>query len=650
MDTGAPNAQNAQVEQRAAAIRQLVADIAKLSRTDVPRQAFFKEFIVRAVRAIDAQGGAIWIGRQGRFNLIAEVDLESSQFATNAQQHDGIRSALGWVEEHGRALIIAPMGPEGPDDAEASGIANLTPMPFFYVPIRAGEKVVGILQVWQRPGRDPRHFRAFVEFLIQVALYAESFLESRQLDTVVRETQRLEQLLLLTERLASSESSEALALQAANLGRELVGADRLTVLALRGRECRTLATSGQGRVERRSELVRAIEQLARASAQGGAARAYRRPAPGEDVPAAVQRHFAASTLDMAVVMPLRHGERTVGAAVAEYSKADKRPNDQDLAALESLARQVGPALAGRLDAERLPLRRTARLLAALRPDRGRWRLLALLAVAALVAAAAVAPVQTDINGHCSVWPVDRAVVVAREGGRVAEVLVAEGQKVAIGQPLVHLENAALTAALAIARRDVDRCRAEAQQHEAAGDESARLLAEGAARKAEAEVAFLEARVRELTLYAPAAGTVVTRNPGGLLGSELKRGEKALDVADLGRWEVAVEVNEADLLDLEESIRREAASGGATVEFLLASQHGRTLVARVSSPAQIAPAARPASSGRNVFLVRAEIPAEQLAGVDLRVGYEGQAHIAGRKKSFLRAAVDPLVNRIRMAMF
>jgi biotin carboxyl carrier protein len=639
-----------QVQQTAAAIRQMVADIAKLARTDVPRQAFFKEFIVRAVRAIDAQGGAVWIGRDGRFNLIADVDLESSQFSASARQHEGIRAALRWVEEHGRALIIAPMGPEGPDDPEASGIANLTPMPFFYVPIKAAGRVVGVLQVWQRPGRDPRHFRAFVEFLIQVALYAEGFLESRQLDTVVRETQRLEQMLLLTERLAAAESAEVLALQAANLGRELVSADRLTVLAAQGRACRTLATSGQARVERRSELVRTIEQLAATAAEAGAAKAYRRPAEGDDVPAAVRQHFAASTLDMAVVMPLRHGERIVGTLVAEYARAGDRPNDEDLAALESMSRQTGPALASRLESERLPLRRTVRLLAALRPERGRLKLMVVVAAAVFIAAAALVPVETEIAAPCSVWPVERGGVVATEGGTVAEVLVTEGQAVEAGQPMVRLKNQTLEAALSIAIRDVARAEAEARQAEAAGDVSAKLVAEGTVRKAESEVAFLRGRVGELTLCAPMPGTVVTRDPGALLGTEIKRGQRVLDIADLGRWEVAVDINESDLLDVEESIRANADRGGAHVEFLLAAQSGRPMNVRADASARIAPAAKPTASGRNVFTMRVEIPPGERDGADLRLGYEGKARIAGPTKSWLRSMTDPLVNRIRMAMF
>ena len=102
----------------------------------------------------------------------------------------------------------------------------------------------------------------------------------------------------------------------------------------------------------------------------------------------------------------------------------------------------------------------------------------------------------------------------------------------------------------------------ALRHEASGDESARIIAANAVGNAEDEVAFLEARVAELTLYAPMAGTIVTSNPRARLGDQLDLGEKVLDVADLKTWELLIEVPEADIVDLERSIAASAEAGGA----------------------------------------------------------------------------------------
>ncbi|MBN2584885.1 MAG: GAF domain-containing protein [Planctomycetes bacterium] len=639
---------DAQVRQTAEAIRRLVSEIAQLASTDIPRQAFFGAFIQRAVRAIDAMGGAVWIGRQGRFNLVADVDLDSSRFAANSNQRDAIRAALRWVAEHGRSLIIAPMGPDWMDDQGAAGIPNHTPMPFFYVPVRHDDHVVGVVQVWQRPGRDPKSYRGFMEFLIAVAQHAESYLESRHLESVVRERQRLENLLLVTERIGAAESSNDLAVQLVNLGRELVAADRLTLLVCEGRQCRAEAVSGQPRVQRRSETVQAIEDLGRAAVVARDARAFRRPNPGQDASRVCRQYFMNSKYDLIVMMPLKVRDQVAAVIAAEYPAADGHPTDEDLAALESLARQVGPALDRLRQQESLPLRRTARLLASLRPERRNRRLVVAVVLAAIAIAAAVVPIRTDVEGRCTVWPVNRAVVVAHEEGRIAEVLVTEGQRVEVGQPLVRLENPALQTQWAVAQRDVEKWQAEAQSREAEGDPSGAQIASIRADKAAGEVAYLRTRIDALLLRSPIGGSVVTPEPQSNVGRVLARGDTILNVAALEAWEVAVEVPEHSLPSLQKAI---AAAGpeGLPVEFVLAARPDRALAARIASADDISQVAR-TTAGKNVFLVRAGIDPAEAAEADLRIGYEGRARIAGPERSALGALFGPFVDYLRLALF
>jgi multidrug resistance efflux pump len=198
-------------------------------------------------------------------------------------------------------------------------------------------------------------------------------------------------------------------------------------------------------------------------------------------------------------------------------------------------------------------------------------------------------------------------------------------------------------------REVDRRRAEAQRCEAAGDPSAASIAAIGAEKAQGEVAYLRKRIAELTLRSPISGTMVTPDAESRVGDVLKRGQRILDVADLRRWEVVIQVPEADLRPLEQTIQAAAERSGPVVEFVLAAQSQRVLRARIESVSQISPAARPVA-GKNVFLVRATIPEDQLEGMPLRVGYEGRARIEGPRKSVLRAAVDPFIDFLRMATF
>ena len=65
------------------------------------------------------------------------------------------------------------------------------------------------------------------------------------------------------------------------------------------------------------------------------------------------------------------------------------------------------------------------------------------------------------------WPVKRADLSFRTGGRVAEVLVKEGDQVKTGQPLVKLQDAEVKAALAAAQAELKRLQAGTRAEEIA---------------------------------------------------------------------------------------------------------------------------------------------------------------------------------------
>ncbi len=85
-----------------------------------------------------------------------------------------------------------------------------------------------------------------------------------------------------------------------------------------------------------------------------------------------------------------------------------------------------------------------------------------------------------------VVPVKRADLAFRSSGRVAQVLVAEGDKVKAGQPLVKLQDAELRAALTAAQAELKRAQTGARP-----EEIAQVQANIAAAKAQLELAQAE---------------------------------------------------------------------------------------------------------------------------------------------------------------
>ncbi|MCK6478958.1 MAG: HlyD family efflux transporter periplasmic adaptor subunit [Planctomycetes bacterium] len=153
---------------------------------------------------------------------------------------------------------------------------------------------------------------------------------------------------------------------------------------------------------------------------------------------------------------------------------------------------------------------------------------------ALLLAAILVPWTRTTGAAAPAEPARVAEVRSPLRGRIAEVLVAEGDDVAEGAPLLRIEAPVEAAEAVVERENATRLRREALGAHSSGDaaraagledraEAARLKAEGA-----------EARLAKSLLPSPLAGTVLTRRAGELAGSPVTRNASILRVGDLGR--------------------------------------------------------------------------------------------------------------------
>jgi len=103
---------------------------------------------------------------------------------------------------------------------------------------------------------------------------------------------------------------------------------------------------------------------------------------------------------------------------------------------------------------------------------------------------AAAPKKSSLGGASAqgyVTPVRRADLSFRTGGRVAQVLVKEGDPVKAGQPLVKLQDAELKAALASAQADLKRLQAGSRAEEIAAAQANLDVANGQVKAAQNDV-------------------------------------------------------------------------------------------------------------------------------------------------------------------
>jgi RND family efflux transporter MFP subunit len=225
----------------------------------------------------------------------------------------------------------------------------------------------------------------------------------------------------------------------------------------------------------------------------------------------------------------------------------------------------------------------------------------------------------------------RAILAFERPGRVTNVAVDAGDRVATGMPLARLDDAVLEAELRSARAaaaaervDADFAASELQRARELGDtiaqsERDRWSSEMAAREARAargnaEVARLEAMLAQGVLRAPFPGTVVARHV--TLGSHAATGAAAFELVDLEALEVWLELPAAVAARAQDGDRvlLETGVAGASLELTLdtivpsAEPGTRTFRAIARFAGADAPGLRPGA------FVRAHLALGEAAGI------------------------------------
>jgi putative peptide zinc metalloprotease protein len=158
------------------------------------------------------------------------------------------------------------------------------------------------------------------------------------------------------------------------------------------------------------------------------------------------------------------------------------------------------------------------------PGSGRWKfsLAAAGAGVALMTLLFIVPLPSSTLAAGVVWLSEHAQVRTDSDGRIAEILVQDGQPVVKGQPLVVMEEPALLARRARLKAQIAASQVEqtsgwqkvSLQGRNASDEFARL---------QRELAQLDARIENLTLRAGTDGVFVMPHATDMLGRHLAKG-------------------------------------------------------------------------------------------------------------------------------
>ncbi len=554
--------------------------------------------------------GIVWLfDEHGRLRILCEHQLQSLAPDGRFVITPGHQQQLTTVLREGQTvcLPLENAGPGLPHCCVAVG------------PLTRGAQPVGVAELFTTEaltGDDQAVLIRFVEDLC--GLGSELLAQEPQPDeNPLAFWERFDQFTLHLQRSLDVDEVAAIA---ANDGLVLLGCDRLSVALRHGRRTLIRAISGQEKVDRRSNLARAMTALAEQAINTGEVVTYGGILDGiaPQLEKPLSDYVLESRCRMVQLVPLRQaptstrhaddeaaGRRLqplpiIGCLVVEQM-TDSRPRPTVKRRVDLVADHVAAALTNaRTHSELflLPLwRQLGRGWSWLRGRRlGIASAIAVLLLVVIVSLIVI-PWDYRVEGEGKAMPTVQREVFAPWDGDVEEVLVASGQKVAAGDLLLRIESDDLDAEHLAAINEVREKEklvaalvSEWQTAQQQSDREKLVRLEGELTKARVELDAasrkgqkLTARIAGLSARAPIDGTVVTYQlKQNLLDRPVRRGEVLLEVMDeTGPWRLELEVPEYRMGHLLRALG-DVESHTLPVEYVPATAVEQTFSATVQS--------------------------------------------------------------------
>jgi multidrug efflux pump subunit AcrA (membrane-fusion protein) len=581
-------------------LEDVLAGLGQLARSRVPPERFYSTLLDECVRALSAVGGAVWLRAPGgALRPVAQIRWPGAEFAADDESRRAHEALLTAAATRGEAISIGPHSARsdaasddaaGHDADPAAG--NPTDHVLLLGPVQLAiddtsspdsrlpapePSTLAIIEILQRADASPAAYRGYEQFLSAVCELAADFHAYSELGRLRSSENRWQQLLRLSAEVQRIVELQATVDTVANDGRRVVGCDRLNVLVARGRHVRLLGTSGVGRIERRSGAARRLEQLGELVRRTGEAAYYTDGQSDAHLPIAeaLEKHADESHARQVAAIPLarladpanEHGDRPtrakqdLPAIVLVAEQFDAEHGNLDRQRLAEVGEVCATALYNALDFDRLPLSGLWRWLGAVKHQvvthLSRTAMI-VVGLAALVAALVFVDTDFTIEAPGTLQPTVRRDVFAPRGGLVDEVLVAHGNDVEAGQPLVRLRDPSLehelkrvTGEMETVRRQLDAVRASKTSRDVRDTTDADLYRMSAGEREFAqrlenlrrELELLTQERERLVVRSPIAGRVLTWDVADrLIARPVERGEVLVTVADLsGDWQLEVEV-------------------------------------------------------------------------------------------------------------
>jgi multidrug efflux pump subunit AcrA (membrane-fusion protein) len=638
------------------ALEDLLADFARLAKSEVPFRQVAAELVDCLTDALAAIGAALWlVDGRGGLRLERQMNLGVLGDSTLADSHRGL---LLETLQHGRAEVISPHG-GSPGDV-------CLPYHLILVPVLVDREAVGLVEVIQRPTIGADALQGNLRFAALLGELTADYLRRREVRELKRICQQSKQFDEFIRGLHATLDPRQTAYELANEGRRQIGCDRVSVAVRRGRRYALGSVSAVDTIHRRSAAVQRLERLvARAMAQGEAFwYDGQEVALADPLEKALAAYLDESHARYVGILPLTCAQESgadarranVGALVVEGFDAGWSEAMQETAT--AVARHGGLALANAMRYRALPTLPFLRSRYKASGTLGR-RLLqgaALLVLITAVASTFFITKDFYVYAQGELQPVDRSHTFAPLDAIVARVAVGHGDQVAAGQPLIELLSPELDLEIQKIQGEYD-----ATLQRSLAIESA-LLDYGSSREPETtrfnqlaaeqeelreliesqqlRLAVLRQQREQLVVRSPIAGEVLTWETDDQLKSRpVRRGQHLLSVANLqGDWEAQLRVPDDRVGPLLDRIQKDDTPVMAS--FQLETQRGAE---RPGTILRVAGRTEMDADNRPIVQVVMQVDSSSLSNP--RPGASVFARIHCGQRSLFYIWCHPLVDRV-----
>jgi hypothetical protein len=688
------------VEQTKTQIRNILFEIAQLSKLDMPPDEYHSEFLNRVVSAMGAVGGAIWAFDAGTLTLAYQVNFHSIGIQGDNDANRRHAKLLYRMTQGSDAGTLVPphSGFEGDNES-----GNPTDWLLVFCPIRTELEVVGLVEVLQRVDSDPSIQRGFTKFLSQTCLLADDYYKNRQLRNF-GERQNLWTLLEdFTRAIHISLDVNETAYTVANEGRRLIECDRVSVALRRGGGCKIIAVSGQDIVDKRSTAVRLLAKLAAAVLKAGEPVWYSGDTSdlAPQVERAIEKYVDESHTKTIAIFPLAKKRRKDNENDEDPTKREKaaypfgvllveqiessKINERMRKRIEIVADHASSAIGNALELREIFLMpvwkfigKSKILITA--------RMLPKTIIVTIIIAAIICSlifVEWKFQMHCrgALEPSIRRNIYSPVDAEVKQLYVDHNSQVAGvdksgggGTVLLELYSSELESlgmrllgeqreivkqieSLRMQELNVDKKLTDYELTQISGQiEAANIKLETNLKQQE----LYKKQMSDLIIKSPISGTVVTWDIKRRLSNKrpVSRMQYLMEIADeSGKWQLELEMPEKRMgyiLEQQRRLRETDANAKLRVEFIMATDpnkkyYGSVMENGIHDRAEVrsdAGSAAAASSSLNIVLIKVDLDNQELLPASIRPGAECTARIDCGKKPLGYVLFYEIINFIR----